>query len=121
MPFSISVAGRLSDCVRPGDFIARLGGDEFAIIIGESTAATAADALAQRVLDAFAEPILLGGRLIPVAVSIGSSIMRDDTQDPASLLSEADFAMYTAKRAGKGRSEVYDATADPIVSPPTMR
>ena len=67
------------------------------------------------------KPILLGGRLIPVAVSIGVSIMRDDTRDPASLLSEADFAMYTAKRAGKGRREVYDATADSIAAPTSSR
>ena len=115
----VAVASRLSECVRPGDFVARLGGDEFAIIIEQSTAAaTSADALAQRVLDAFADPIPLGGRLIPIAVSIGSSIMRDDTKDPANLLSEADFAMYTAKRAGKARCEAYDQTVDPIAAPP---
>jgi diguanylate cyclase (GGDEF)-like protein len=116
----VAVAGRLSKCVRPGDFVARLGGDEFAIITGDSTAdATAADAVAQRVLESFITPILLGGRLVPVAVSIGISVMRDDTRDSASLLSEADFAMYTAKRAGKGRREVFDATADSIVAPTT--
>ncbi len=112
------VAGLLSECVRPGDFVARLGGDEFAIITGDSAAdATAADAVAQRVLDAFVDPLLIGGRLIPVAVSIGVSVMRDDTRDPASLLSEADFAMYTAKRAGKGRREVYDAAAGSLAVP----
>lgn len=111
----VAVAARLSECGRPGDFVARLGGDEFAVIIGESTAAaTVADALAQRVLNAFAKPILLDGRAVPVAVSIGSSVMRDDTRDPATFLSEADFAMYTAKRAGKGRREAYDATTHPI-------
>ena len=70
-------------------------------------------------LEAFTEPILLGGRLIPVAVSIGISVLRRDTRDCASLLSEADFAMYTAKRAGKARREVYDATADSITAPVT--
>jgi diguanylate cyclase (GGDEF)-like protein len=118
----IAVAGLLSECVRPGDFVARLGRDEFAIITGHATAdATAADAVAQRVLEAFTEPILLGGRLISVAVSIGVSVMRDDTRDSASLLSEADFAIYTAKRAGKGRREVFDATADSIAAPTTSR
>jgi diguanylate cyclase (GGDEF)-like protein len=116
----VGVAGRLSGCIRPSDFAARLGGDEFAIItldpMGE---ATAADTVAQRVLEAFTEPIPLGGRLIPVAVSIGVSVMRRDTRDSASLLSEADFAMYTTKRAGKARREVYDATADSIIAPAT--
>ena len=110
-----SVAERLLGCVRPGDFVARLGGDEFAIItLGNADDAAPADVVARRVLDAFAEPFLLAGQLIPVAVSIGVSAMRSDTRDSASLLSEADFAMYTAKRAGKGRHEVFDATADSI-------
>jgi diguanylate cyclase (GGDEF)-like protein len=118
----IAVAGLLSGCIRPGDFVARLGGDEFAIITTHSTAdATAADAVAGRVLDAFTKPILLGGRLIPVAVSIGVSAMRDDTRDSASLLSEADFAMYTAKRAGKGRREVFDVTANSFAAPTNSR
>jgi diguanylate cyclase (GGDEF)-like protein len=106
----VTVASMLSACIRPGDFVARLGGDEFAIIVTDSTAdATAADAVAQRVLAAFKKPLLLEGGVISVAVSIGVSVMRDDTPDTASLVSEADFAMYTAKRAGKARRAVFDA------------
>jgi diguanylate cyclase (GGDEF)-like protein len=109
------VAERLSACTRPGDFVARLGGDEFAIItVAASGNAGVADSVAERVLEVFTEPFLLAGRMIPVAVSIGVSTMRSDTPDSASLLSEADFAMYTAKRAGKGRQEVFDAAADSI-------
>jgi diguanylate cyclase (GGDEF)-like protein len=107
------VAERLEACVRPGDFVARLGGDEFAIIaLGTAGDPTTADSIAQRVLEAFTEPFRLAGRDVPVAVSIGVSAMRPDTPDPASLISEADFAMYTAKRAGKGRRQVFDATSE---------
>jgi diguanylate cyclase (GGDEF)-like protein len=114
----VGVAERLSACVRPGDFVARLGGDEFAVItLATATEETAADTVAQRVLEAFTEPFLLAGRLIAVTLSIGVSALRSDTPDSASLLSEADFAMYTAKRAGKGRREIFDATADSIASP----
>ncbi len=107
----IKVADLLTDCVRPGDFLARLGGDEFAIIIGDSTGdAHAAETVAQRVLSAFTEPLSLEGRVVSVAVSIGVSVMREDTPDAASLVAEADFAMYTAKREGKGRRAIFDAT-----------
>jgi diguanylate cyclase (GGDEF)-like protein len=110
----VSAAKRLSECVRPGDFLARLGGDEFAVIVlGDSDASAAADAVAQRILEAFMTPFWLAGSSVPVAVSIGVSTMRADTRDPASLVAEADFAMYTAKRAGKGRREVFDAKAKP--------
>jgi GGDEF domain-containing protein len=116
----VAVAGRLS-AVRPPRRLRRPARgprvrDHHSRPTGE---ATAADTVAQRVLEAFTEPILLGGRLIPVAVSIGLSVMRRDTRDSASLLSEADFAMYTAKRAGKARREVFDATADSITAPVT--
>jgi diguanylate cyclase (GGDEF)-like protein len=117
----ITVAGILSECIRPGDFVARLGGDEFAIITSDSTAdATAADAIAQRVLAAFKRPVMLDGRVISVAVSVGLSVMRDNTPDPAALVAEADFAMYTAKRAGKARRAVFNV-ADSIPAPPISR
>lgn len=112
----VTVASMLSACIRPGDLVARLGGDEFAIIVSDfSAGATAADAVAQRVLAAFKEPVLLEDRVISVAVSIGVSVMRGDTPDTASLVSEADFAMYTAKRAGKGRRAIF-APADSIAT-----
>ena len=102
-----SVAERLSACVRPYDFLARLGGDEFAAIVVDTIADTsAAPIIAQRVLDAFATPMRLGGSSVRVALSIGVCVARPDT-DAERLLSEADFAMYTAKRGGKGRSKVY--------------
>jgi diguanylate cyclase (GGDEF)-like protein len=114
----VGVAERLAACVRPDDFVARLGGDEFAIItLGTTTDPAAADTVAQRVLEAFKEPFLLAGRSQRVAVSIGVSAVRGDTPDPASLIAEADFAMYSAKRAGKGRSQVFDATAEVTASP----
>jgi two-component system cell cycle response regulator len=63
-------------------------------------------------LEAFTEPFQIAERLIPVAVSIGVSVMRPDTPDSDSLLSEADFAMYTAKRAGKARREVFESAVN---------
>lgn len=65
-------------------------------------------------LGAFTEPFALGNETVPVHVSIGVSSMRTDTTDSASLLSEADFAMYTAKRAGKRRSEVFDGPSGSV-------
>ncbi len=117
----VGVAERLTMSVRPGDFVARLGGDEFAVItVGTSSDTTAADVVGERVLEAFTEPFVLADRLVPIAVSIGVSTMRADTPDSARLLSEADFAMYTAKRAGKGRQKVFDATSDSLATGPGL-
>jgi diguanylate cyclase (GGDEF)-like protein len=113
-----AVARRLSGCVRPGDLLARLGGDEFAIITrGDSHDEASADVIAKRVLAAFTEPFILGGRTLVITVSIGVSTLRPDTADISSLISEADYAMYSAKRAGKGRRQIYNAVMDPLDAP----
>lgn len=115
----VGVAKRLSACVRPYDYVARLGGDEFAIIALEAPGdRRPADSVAQRILAAFKEPLAIGDRLVSVSVSIGVSTARAGAVDGSGLLSEADFAMYTAKRAGKGRHEFFDPTAE--VKPPAL-
>jgi diguanylate cyclase (GGDEF)-like protein len=115
------IAERLSVCVRGDDFVARLGGDEFAmVILGDRGDEEAADAIAGRVLAEFAEPFVLAGRPLAVTVSIGVSVLRPDTANVASLISQADYAMYSAKRAGKGRHETFEPTSDSITGSEPM-
>jgi diguanylate cyclase (GGDEF)-like protein len=116
-----AVAERLASCARSDDFVARLGGDEFAImVVGTSADTTAADSMAQRVLNAFRTPFVLGDRQFSIAVSIGVSAVRRDASDAESLIAEADFAMYSAKRAGNGRREIFDAATTAIVAPKAL-
>ena len=77
-----------------------------------------AESVAQDILTAFKDPLSIGDRLVSVAVSIGVSTARTGAVDGSGLLSEADFAMYTAKRAGKGRHEFFDPTAE--ARPPAL-
>ncbi len=96
-------AQRLRRAVRPGDTLARLGGDEFAVLL-ESVGDPAA--VAARLVGAFATPFAVGGRLLSVSATAGVAEHAD--ADVEALLSHADIAMYSAKRAGKGRFAVYD-------------
>ncbi len=101
------VAERLRGCVRPGDTLARLGGDEFAVLLEDGGDPTVP---AARILDALQEPVAVDGTDITVAISVGVALLPGDAV-PASvdaILSHADIAMYSAKRAGKGRLAVYD-------------
>lgn len=94
----VDVAARIVGAVRSGDTVARLGGDEFAILIEKGREAP--DVVAQRVVDAFDDPFMIDGHLLPVRPSVGLSVApaRSDLQADV-LLKQSDLAMYAAKRA----------------------
>ncbi|AGZ43890.1 GGDEF domain-containing protein [Actinoplanes friuliensis] len=93
----IVVARRLGACVREGDTVARLGGDEFVVVMGDAGAEVAED-VARRMLDALAEPVLLGDAEVPIGASIGLAAGHSGA-DAGELLRRADIAMYAAKAA----------------------
>jgi diguanylate cyclase (GGDEF)-like protein/PAS domain S-box-containing protein len=103
----IAVAERFRSCTRVTDTVARFGGDEFAILV-EERGSKDVGTLIERLREAMEPPFLLGGNEVFVHSSIGiATAAGADTADD--LLRNADVAMYAAKRAGKGRSEVYRA------------
>jgi diguanylate cyclase (GGDEF)-like protein/PAS domain S-box-containing protein len=97
------VGERLQQAARPGDTVARLGGDEFAILLEQaSDPREAAVAVAGRILRALSEPVLVADGAIAVSASIGIAVPTPEAT-AASLLRDADVAMYEAKAAGRGR------------------
>lgn len=96
----IEVGKRLLATRRPGDVVARLGGDEFAILATRLATAEEAEAVAERVVAALAEPVTIDGLPLDVSASIGIALYPDHGDDFATLLRNADIAMYEAKRRG---------------------
>lgn len=96
------VAVRLQSIARETDTVARLGGDEFVIILQNSGQAEDVAAIAVRIIDAIAMPIVLGGLSLRIGASIGIAVFPGDGQDASSLLKNADTAMYAVKADGKG-------------------
>ena len=101
-----TVAARMSEGTRPGDTVARLGGDEFAILLVGSDTAGKAPEVAARLLAALTEPVTIGGRSTRPSVSIGVATS-DALGGAKDIVRAADAAMYSAKKAGKGRIEVF--------------
>ncbi|MGQ0580159.1 MAG: putative bifunctional diguanylate cyclase/phosphodiesterase [Betaproteobacteria bacterium] len=102
-----AVAERLAGCVRQVDVVARFGGDEFAVLIEGLTAEDQAGAVARKIIDALAKPLVLAGRQYRPGASIGISTYPSDGRDVLSLQKNADIAMYRAKEDGRGRFQFY--------------
>ena len=95
-------AQRLQQSVGQAHTVARIGGDEFTVLLEDIAHADEADVCAQRVIDAFDEPLLLDDRQeIAITPSIGISLYPEHAQVPTDLLKHADTAMYQAKSAGR--------------------
>ena len=98
----IAVSRRLRDCVRAEDTVARLGGDEFAVLVENLASESEVRIVADRVKEAFRDPIVIDGRELAVAASIGIALSEAGAETADDLLRNADLAMYRAKAAGGG-------------------
>ncbi|GAB6067263.1 hypothetical protein JCM13664_05810 [Methylothermus subterraneus] len=98
------VARRLRSAVRKqeaprfGDVVARLSGDEFAIILNDLESPQAAEGVAAKLLERFAQPFQLGEVEKKVSASCGIAVYPGDAQSLDELIRHADFALYQAKR-----------------------
>jgi len=104
------VARRIETCVREEDVFARVGGDEFAILlVGENQASVAID-LARRIISHLSLPIVIHGQNIFTSCSLGIVTADATHTSPEDLLRDADIAMYAAKKQGRGRWALFDAS-----------
>ena len=120
--------------LRSSDIVARVGGEEFAVLAADTNLDGAAR-LAERIHRAIRERQMphVGSRMAIVTVSVGLACLGNgDAAGPdradagglpvtwagaraKSLFDEADAALYRAKRGGRDRTEVSQATIGPSV------
>jgi diguanylate cyclase (GGDEF)-like protein/PAS domain S-box-containing protein len=96
-----SIGRRLVDCGRASDTVSRQGGDEFVVLLSEVQRSEDAAIAASRMLRAVAESHSIDDHELYVTTSIGVSVYPDDGGDAATLISNADMAMYQAKENGR--------------------
>ena len=97
------VGKRLKEVLRGDDTAARMGGDEFLFIFPEIGKAKEIELIGERILGAFQEPFSVLGEDLRVTASVGGAVYPDDGLDEATLMKQADIAMYEAKGVGGNR------------------
>jgi diguanylate cyclase len=96
----VEVAQRLAAVVPPHDLVVRLGGDEFAVLATRVDGAPEARRIAYHLAEALNRPFALDGMPVDVSASIGIALQHAPAVDSATLLREAEAAMYDAKQRG---------------------
>lgn len=100
-------ARRLLECVREVDIVARLGGDEFVVLLTDITDIATVVPIAERMLKLLTTPYRLQGHDAQISASIGICFYPADGTDTATLMKNADIAMYHAKEQGRNNYQFY--------------
>jgi diguanylate cyclase (GGDEF)-like protein len=105
----IVVTHRLTTHLRGGDTLARLGGDEFICVVEDVVDPREAGSVADKLIELLSRPFVVRDHELYIAASIGICLYPGDGEDAATLVRNADTAMYQAKAHGRGRSHFYTA------------
>ncbi|TQL04501.1 bifunctional diguanylate cyclase/phosphodiesterase [Cellulomonas sp. SLBN-39] len=110
----VHVAGVLRAATGGAGTVARLGGDEFVVVVQDADAVKAVFEVASEIHTGLREPLRVGRRRMGVGASVGIALAEAHLVEAGAptLLAAADAALYRAKAAGRGRTEVYDASME---------
>ncbi len=101
------VAGRLQSAVSQRGIVTRMGLDDFALLDCSAATEPEGRALVERVMHAFTQAFRLDGREFFLTLSIGACRFPQDGEDIATLLVNAENAMFLAKRNGRNNFQFY--------------
>ena len=93
----VGIGARVQAVMRDADTVARLAGDEFLVLASDVVSEAQVEKVAERLLEAVAEPQELDGRKVVAQCSIGIALYPDNGDDAETLVANADNAMYQAK------------------------
>ena len=104
------VTRRFSALVRDGDTLARFGGDEFVLLVENLKDAADVHPIAQKLQSVLDPRATLQDNEINLSSSIGVCVYPADGKDAATLLANADIAMYQAKTTGRKQYCVFSCS-----------
>ena len=109
-----TVADRLSKSIRKGDSIARIDGDEFGLILEGLSDRAQSTIVANRVLAAVREPLVVGDTTARITISAGIASCPADAADADGLIRVADVALFASKAAGGNGCRFYSTELERV-------
>jgi len=101
------VAERLQSSVRQMDTVSRFTGDEFVFILPHVSKPETSAYVAQRLLNAIAQPFRIRDQELFITASAGIAIFPNDGEDISILLQNAESALHQAKSHGDNNYQFY--------------
>lgn len=101
------LAKRIVRAVGPSDVAGRIGGDEFTVVVGNLHNREEVAGMVNRLLIELARPIAVEDYEVALTASIGVAGYPNDGADPATLIANADAAMYVAKSEERNTFRFY--------------
>ncbi|WP_433301211.1 putative bifunctional diguanylate cyclase/phosphodiesterase [Actinoplanes sp. CA-030573] len=102
-----AVSRRIGQSLRSTDMAARIGGDEFAVLLRDITL-TGAVAVAEGLIGSLRRPFRIASRDALIGASVGVAFRQSADDTAEDLLSNADVAMYIAKKHGASQAVVFE-------------
>ncbi|HYZ16735.1 MAG TPA: PAS domain S-box protein, partial [Candidatus Acidoferrum sp.] len=102
-----TIGDRLSSVVGGHGLVARMGGDEFIVLIPNDPTERRLNEMAQRIIEAIDQPLVVDGYEQFVTTSIGIAVYPADGEDADTLIKHADVAMYRAKERGRNTHQFF--------------
>jgi diguanylate cyclase (GGDEF)-like protein len=102
-----NIGDMLRACVRGSDVAARYGGEEFALLLPEASPEIAAERAEDLRSSIASRENACGPAAVRITASFGIAQFDDATPDAATVMKQADDALYEAKAGGRNRVCVY--------------
>lgn len=105
----VAIAKRLDRAVRDTDLVARIGGDEFVVVCCGLASLSDLKMIGNALRKAVDKPIIWRNSTLHCQISVGAALSHDAMKTSEEILLQSDFALYDAKRSGRGCVATYNA------------